>query len=287
MWYCFAPSFVTTVFWIGYLLYQFFAFKSSPLFENAQHGFLYEIISTVLSFFEKHSNLIVPGIIVGIIALAVYFLIPTLFQGGLIQIIARKKKGENIKLIDGFSLGLLVFLPLFEYHLLIKTFGIVSIFTEATFVLRNLGPDALKFLFPVFIIVAVAGFIITLLFTYTDFFIVLSKKGVLRSIGKSCKLMVLNWRYTFLIGILMLIITLRIIFNVIAVLLVPALIIFSAGLIATVTLAKIGIIVGGIIGLIGLFFAVYFNAILEMFANTVWTFTFLELTEQKIAKEML
>jgi len=78
----------------------------------------------------------------------------------------------------------------------------------------------------------------------------------------------------------MLVITLRIILNIVLVLLVPSLIFLAAGLIATVTLAKIGILIGAIVGLIALLFASYFTGILEVFANAVWVFTFLELTEQ-------
>lgn len=286
-WYSFAPAVLTTLIGIFYLVYQFFAFKRSPLFDNAEKSFLTTVIETTLNFFKAHSGLLIPAIIVVAIVLILYALLPTLLQGGLIQIIARRRRGAVVKTFEGISMGLIVFLPLFEYHLLIKSFSLFSVFTEAGFVLRNLGTGWMKILFPVFILAAIIGFILTLLFTYSDFFIVLEKKSILRSMGGSAKLVILSWQHTFIIAILMLLIGLRIIFNIIAVLLVPALLFFATGLFATITLTTVGIAVGVIISLIGLFVAAYFTGILNLFSNTVWTFTFLELRDEKRIKEFM
>lgn len=286
-WYSFIPSLLTTLIGILYLFYQFFSFKRSPLFDDAEKSFLTEIIGMTLGFLGKHGNLLVPAIITVAIILLLYALLPTLAQGALIQTIAKKRSGETLSIGRGLSLGLLAFLPLLEYHLLVKSFSIISLFTEAAFVLRNLGPGALKTLLPVFIMAVIIGLILTLLFTYSEFFIVLDKKPVLKAMGRSAKLVVLSWQHTLLIAILMLIIALRIIINILAVLLVPALLFFSAGFLATVTLTKIGIAIGVAVSLIGLFVATYFTGILNLFANTVWTFTFLELVSEKETKEVM
>ena len=103
--------------------------------------------------------------------------------------------------------------------------------------------------------------------------------------GRSVKLVILSWQHTFLIAILMLIIGLRVIVNIIAVLLVPALLFVSAGLLATLALAKAGIIIGIVMSVAGLAAASYFSGILHIFANTVWTFTFLELMDEANVKE--
>lgn len=286
-WFAFLPSLLTTLIGIFYLIYQFFAFKRSPLFDNAGHSFLSELIGNVLGFLGKHGGLWFPAIITVAIILIFYSLLPTLLQGSLIQIIAKRKKQQEARISHGFSLGFLVFLPLLEYHLLIKGFSIVSLLTEAAFILRNLGPGALQTLLPVFILAAVIGVILTLLFTYSEFFIVLDKKPVLRSMGRSAKLVILSWQHTFLIAILMMIIGLRIIINIFAVLFVPALLVFSAGFLATVTMTSIGITIGIILSLIGLFVASYFAGILNVFANSVWTFTFMELMAEKSTQEIM
>lgn len=286
-WYTFVPAIVTTLVGILYLIYQFFAFKRSPLFDNAEKSFLTEVLGTTYSFFSKNSEMLIPSIIVIAIILICYALLPTLFQGALIQTTAKRHEGHNVSLGQGISYGLMSFLPLLEYHLAIKTFSIFSILTESGFILRNLGWGAATTLLPIFIIVAVIGFILSLLFTYSEFFIVLKRKSVLHAMGRSAKLVILSWQHTFLIGILMLLIGVRIIINIAAVLLVPALLFLSAGLIATVTLSTIGIGIGMIISVIGLFVASYFTGILNVFANTVWTFTFLSLMQQPHIKEIM
>ena len=281
----FVPAIVETLIGILYLMYQFFSFKRSPLFENAPHSFLTEVITATVNFLNDHANFWIPFIIITIIVLILYALLPTLLQGGLIQVIAKKKMNEEISITRGISLAFLVFLPLLEYHLLVKSFSVFSLLTEAAFILRNLGTGAMEILLPVFILAVAIGLILTLLFTYSEFFVVLKKKPVLSSMGRSAKLVILSWQHTFLIAILMMIIGLRVVFNIIAVLLVPALLFVSAGLLATVALAKAGIVIGVVMSFIGLFVASYFTGILHIFANAVWTFTFLELMDEASVKE--
>lgn len=286
-WYAFLPSMLTTLIGILYVIYQFFAFKYSPLFENSEKSFLTEVISTVVGYLNRHGDLWIPTIIVAVVILISYALLPTLAQGAMIQTIARSKKGYNISIGQGISLGMLAFLPLLEYHLLIKSFSIVSLFTEAGFALRNLGAGWMETLLPVFIIATVVGFILMLLFTYSEFFIVLHKDNALSAMGRSAKLVILSWQHTFLIGILMLIIGLRVIINVIAVLIVPALLFFAAGFVASTTFTTIGISVGVFIGFVSLFVTSYFTGIFNVFANAVWTYTYLALIEEKLTKEVM
>lgn len=286
-WYAFAPAVVTTLVGVLYVVYQFFAFKRSPLFDNAEHSFLTDVISTTVNFFSAHGEMVIPSIIVMVIVLICYALLPTLCQGALIQIIARSRDGNHVPASHGISYGLIAFLPLLEYHLAIKTFSIFSILTEAGFVLRNLGPGAIAALLPILIVALVIGFLLSLVFTYSEYFIVLKRKPVLASMGRSTKLVVLSWQHTFLIGILMLIIGVRILINIAAVLFVPAILFFTAGFVATTTLTTLGITIGIIVSAIGLFIASYFTGILNVFANTVWTFTFLSLIEQPHVKEVM
>ena len=116
---------------------------------------------------------------------------------------------------------------------------------------------------------------------FNRFFIVIDKTPAFRSIIASSRLVLYHWQETFLILLLMFLITLRIIFNILLVFIIPALVIIPAGYIATKTLATIGIIFGIILGLIALFFAAYFSGILEVFTSTVWVKTFLSLTTKE------
>lgn len=285
IWLGFIPSLLTTTVGIGYILYQFFAFKTSYLFSSGdEHGFLFDVITFIWNFLKTHVS-ITPFLIVAAIIFAIlYFLFPTLAKAAAIQVIARNRNGQSGGVGLGMKYGIRSFLQLFEYHLLIKTFSFFSILIEMSFVLRNLGPTIFKFLLPVFILVILIGLILTLLFTYTDFFIVIDDQGVFESMKASAKLVMTHWKYTFLITVLMIIIGIRIVIQVIMVFLIPILIVLVTGYVAAITLPVTGIIVGGLMGLATLIVSSYLNGIVDIFSYAVWTFTFLELsTEEEIS----
>jgi len=81
--------------------------------------------------------------------------------------------------------------------------------------------------------------------------------------------------------ILMAIISVRIFFNILVGLLIPGLFLGSIFFFASFTSAKIGVVVGGILGLIALYFTSYFLGIFTVFTTGVWTFMFLELRNKK------
>ncbi|PIQ78456.1 hypothetical protein COV82_00690 [Candidatus Peregrinibacteria bacterium CG11_big_fil_rev_8_21_14_0_20_46_8] len=287
-WYAFLPALFTTLISIIYLIYQYFAFKYSALFDDAEQSFLAELAGNIYDFLSVHRGLIVPAILVTALILIIYALLPTLCQGGLIQLIARAREGKEIRVSDGVGLGLVVFLPLFEYNLLIRGFSLFAILTEAAFVLRNLGPGALETLLPFFVLAGLIGFLLTLLFTYSEFFIVLKRSSVLSAMAKSAKLVLLSWQHTFIIGVLMLLIGVRIIINIVAVLIVPTVLFITIGLFAATAIAtQIAIVIGILLSIVGLIFASYFTGILNLFSNAVWTFTFLALIENEKAKEFI
>ncbi len=281
IWFGFIPAIFTTTVGIGYISYQFFALKNSYLFNYDGESFLIEVVSFIWEFIQMHMSWTLPLIIVLAIFFIINLLFPTLAKAGAIQTIARNRNGQKAGVGTGFRYGILSYLPLFEYHLLIKTFAFFSILVEMSFVLRNLGPAIFKFLIPFFIIFIFLSFFLTVLFTFTDFFIVIDGAKVFESMKKSSKLVVMNWKHTLLITVLMLIIGIRIIIQAIIVFLIPVLVILITGYIATIALPVTSIIVGGLFGVVALLVSAYLNGIIDIFAYAVWTFAFLDLTKEK------
>lgn len=281
IWFGFIPAILTTTVGVGYIAYQIFAFKTSWMFDNAEHSSLFQVANFILEFVKAHLSWTVPLVIFGIIFFIFYMLFPTIAKASAIQMIARNRNGQKAGVGVGLRHGIMSFLPLFEYHLLIKTFSFFSILIEMSFVVRNLGPAIFKFLLPAFIIFVFISLLLTLLFTYTDFYIVIDDKKVFNSMKESGKLVITNWQSTFLITILMIIIGVRIIIQAFIVLAIPGIIILVSGYIATVALPVTSVIIGLVLGGIGLIFASYLNGVVDIFSYTVWTFTFLELTSEK------
>lgn len=284
MWYGFLPALFTTTVGVGIIGYQFFSFKLSYIFNESDKSFFSEVVSFIYEFVSTNFTWTLPLVILAIMFGLFYFLFPTLAKASAIQMIARNKNGQKAGVATGFKFGVLSFLKLFEYHLLIKTFSFFSLVLEMSFVVRNLGPVIFQFLLPVFLLFIVISFLLTILFTYSDFYIVVDGESVFASMKKSGRLVLMNWKHTFLITFLMIMIGIRIFVQAILVFLIPILIVLVTGLVATQVLAQgIAIVAGAIVGLVALVLASYLNGIVDVFAYTVWTYTFLELTSQKEA----
>ncbi|PIZ75238.1 hypothetical protein COY05_04530 [Candidatus Peregrinibacteria bacterium CG_4_10_14_0_2_um_filter_38_24] len=280
-WFGFIPSLLTTTVGIFTIAYQIFAFKKSYIFGDEQGSALKEVTSFIWDFINTHISWTVPMIVFVAIFGILYFLFPTLARAASVQIIARHRNGQEDSIGTGVKYGIMSFLQLFEYHMIIKTFSFFSLLIEMSFVVRNLGPVLFKLLLPVFFLLIIVSFVLILIFTYTDFFIVIDGKEVFESMKASAKLVILSWKHTVLITILMILIGVRIFIQAIMVFAIPALIIGITGYVATVTLAITGLLIGGIVGIICLFLASYLNGVIDIFSYTVWTYTFLDLTSEK------
>ncbi len=278
IWYAFVPAVISTLAGIIFALYQFYAFKSSFLFENWPRSFAYYLTVTVIDVLKYNFSNIVPFIVFIIVVYVLYIFFPPLFEGAIIQLVARKKSGLGVRTRDGFRYGPMSFLPMFEYSMLIRTISLVSLFTLWSTIVRNFGWESGNAFLPIIIFFAIVSIFLTLFFTYTEFFIVIDDCKVIKAITKSCKLVITNLGETITLSILMLIISVRVLIQLLFVFLIPLIIAGSVYLFASMTLPTIGIIIGGILGLVMLYIASYLAAVIHVFAASVWTFTFLEFT---------
>ena len=196
----------------------------------------------------------------------------------MIQLIARKKGGQDVRIRDGFKYGMFYFLVLFSYSLISRTFNIVSIISEAGFVLRNLGPDTFQTLLPIMVILLIVSLVFMILFVFTEYYIVIDDRHVGESMAKSSVLVFKHWGTAFMISVLMFVIGIRILVQIVFVLLVPLGVLMGIFYFAASTLPDIGLLIGGGIGVAALFFASYLGAIVHVFTTTVWVFAFLDLT---------
>ena len=279
--YAFLPAAIETLTGIIYLGYQFYALKSSPLFENWQSSFGSVAFSTVLDVLRNNISSIVPLIVAACVIGILYLFVPAICEGAVVQLVARKKNGQDVKTRHGIKYGLWSFLPLFEYSWLLRTISYVSVLSLMSSVARNLGIEAFYTFLIVFILYAIVSIVLTLLFTYTEFFIIIDDRKVFDSISRSCQLVVTHLEETIMLSIMMLIISLRILIQILFVLLIPAIVVASIYLFAATAVPYVGMIVGGVLGLALLYLAAYLSGTIHVFAATVWTFTFLEFTAEQ------
>ncbi|MBU1152043.1 hypothetical protein KJ632_04440 [Patescibacteria group bacterium] len=278
-WLGFIPALFTTTVAIFYMAYQFFAFKG--FFENDPDSFFHDVVSFLWASIQEHISWSVPLIILAVIFGICYFFLPILAKAAAIQTIARNRNGQKAGVGTGLRHGIVSFLPLLEYGMIVGTFSIFSVFVEMSFVVRNLGPSMFTLLVPFFVLMSIVSLFAALFLVFASFYIVIDGNGVFESMKNSVKLVILNWKHAFLIGVIMLIIGARIVLQAVIVFLIPTIIVLVTGYIATITLPITGIIIGGVIGLIGLILAAYLNGVVDIFAYSVWTFAFLQLTSEE------
>lgn len=281
IWYAFIPAVLTTLAGILYLLYQYYAFLTSPTLGGAQESVVFIVIRGVYEMVRDNLAGTVPLLIAAGIVGLLYIVVPSLCEGAIIQLIARKRNSQSVRTRDGIRYGILSFLPLFEYSWLVRTFSIVGVSAWAAFITRNLGWSALETFSPILILYAIVGVILTLLFTYTEFFIVIDDRRVIESIAKSSVLVMTHLQETILLSLLMLIISIRILVQIVFVLLIPAVMLAIVYFFASTTVPLVAIWVAIGVGLLLLYIAAYLSATIHVFAASVWTFTFLELTSEE------
>lgn len=280
-WFAFIPALLTSLVSMVYITYQGYSLWTSPyLRESAtETHLLTSIIKKAVELFSQNPSLGVFGIVMIVLVLLTYLMLPVFTQGALIQLVARYRAGEEVSVARGISYGFSRFLQLFEYHTFVKTFSFVGIFTEAAFTFRVFGPEPFKLFGWIFLLFTFIALFLSLLFTYSEYYVVIDKDGVFHSIFKSSGLVIRQWHHTLFMLLLMSVIIIRIILNLLVAMLVPALVILPIFIFTSLTLAKIGVVIGAIIGLVVLYFTSYFLGVFHVFTTTVWTFTFLDLTK--------
>ncbi len=278
VWYAFIPSILSTIFGIFYLIYQFYSFKSSALFENWSHSFLTIVLDDVYTFVRENTDLAVPLSIILVVFALFYFLLPPVAEGAIIQLIARRRNQQQVGIRDGLRYGFLSFLPLFNYSWFARTFNLVVIAGEVGLVLRNLPFTIFETLFPIFIIYAIVSVVFNFLFVFSEYYIVIDDCHVTEAVSKSATLVVKHLNTSLMISILMFIIAIRILLQIIFVLLVPVAMIAFVYFLAASNIPIFGLIIAGVAGLIALIVASYLGAVVHVFSSSVWVFTFLDLT---------
>ena len=133
---------------------------------------------------------------------------------------------------------------------------------------------------PILLFVAMAGLIISFLFTYSEYYIVLRDYSLVKSIMESAILVIANLKKTILVFVLMLLIGARIVLNVLLVLLIPMMVVGVTSYLATIFLSTLGMVFIGLVGFAILIVSSYLLGLFHIFATAVWVLTFAELTER-------
>lgn len=278
-WYALLPALLSTLVGILEVLYQIISFKKSGIF-TGEHGssFAYEIFGFIADLIKNDTRLsliILP--LVGLL-LILNFTLPPLAKSATIQLLTRFHNGQQFLLRDGVKYGSNSYLRMLGYESTIKDFSLLLIFSVFSFVLRHYGLPVLSIILIPFIILGIISIILSILLTYTEYFIVIDELGFAAAMKKSIKMSLYFWEHTVLLIIFIIIIGLRVIINTIFILLIPTVIILLTSLVSVMFIKEIGLIIGIGFGVVGYFLASYINAVVDVWAYSVWIITFITLS---------
>ena len=217
-------------------------------------------------------------IITFLLLVVVELLFPHIAAGAIIGLAAKSYRKEEVK--GGAVLGLYNFFRIFAANEAFALNSLTLAITLASLALRYGGNAALPSIW-------IIGFIFVLsnILKFTAIFaeeaIVIRKVGFLAGWKESFKLIVSYLGHIMFLLLLTFIITLRIFINALIIFIVPG-IVMAVGFVLTMFLPHvIGWSLAVILGFALIVIASHFFAYLEVFRQTVWTITYLELSEKK------
>jgi hypothetical protein len=257
---------------VGYQLYfayeHFFGGGEAGFFDVEIHLYRslpFGIFITIVSIF--------------ILMVIVEFFFPHLCMGALIGLSAKSYRKEEVK--GGLVLGLYNFFSIFAIHEFLTLGSLSTIITICSLILRYVEGPIGSFAIGMVIILFIFSLLLKFFFSFAEEAVVLQKMGIFQAIGRSFKLIVSNLSHVMFLLLLLFVISLRIIVNAVAVVLIPGIILGLGLLLATILPPAISYTISGIVGLGLVIAASYLFAYIQAFKVTVWTITYLELIKVK------
>jgi len=275
-WFGFIPAVLSTLVGVGWLVYQYAVIGHLFFGEWAN---LNQYFTIAIEFAKKNGQWSVALGIISIIVVILYLLLPSLFQGGLIYMTSETAQKRPARYSQGVAHGVLSYLRVFEFHSLISPLSVISVISLASWMVRWNGWETLAVAWPVFVLLLALSFGVSFFFSYVDYFLVLQKKSVFDSMGKSAKMVILNLPETALMMVLMLFIAVRILINIVLILFIPIFILVAVAYFSSLSLGVWGFVIAFLVALVLVGLVSYLNATINAFATAVWVLTFHELYE--------
>lgn len=271
----FTSSFLETLLSVKLLSYQVY-FVYEYFYGSGEAGF-FDIEIEMWHRFPHWAFFTV--ITIFILMVVIELFMPHLCLGAIIGLAAKSYRKEEVK--GGLVLGLYNFFPIFAIHELLFLSGLSTAITAISLIIRYIdGALMMPSIIGVIFLFCIAN-ILKFLFSFAEEAVVIRKQGVFEAIGKSFKLIVSHLGHIMFLLILLFVITLRIVFNVAVVVVVPAIVLGIAFLLTKFLPAALSYSIATVVGVVLVIIASYFFAYLHAFKQTVWTITYLELSSRK------
>lgn len=269
----FASSFVETLLTLELVSYQ--TWLAYSYWHNKPAGLLH--LKTILINTIGLNGFI--AVVTGVVLLAIIgWLFPHIARGAVIGLAAKCHRKEPVQ--GGLVLGVYNFFAIFAVHQLLVLSGITTVISVCSIAIRFGGSIA-----PIVVIAIIGLWLFTLMLEFFWIFseeaIVIHKISVPAAIRKSIKLVISHLGHIVFLMLLLFFIILRIVGNLLMVILVPAIIIALGTGLAQLFSPIVSYSTAGMLGIIIIGISSYFFAYIDIFRQTVWTLTYMELSKLK------
>lgn len=270
----FFASFFETLLNIKLFMYQFYF-----LFEHLRGGDA-GLFDIEIAIYNSMPGWFFWTFVIGFVVLVIIELfVPHFATGAIIGLAAKAHRKEPLK--GGLVLAMYNFFGVFTAHEVLVFSGWNMALTTCSLILRYIDGSIKYALIWIAIGLWVISNILKFFFSFTEEGIVIQKLGVFTAMGRSTKLIISYLGHVMFLLLLLFIISLRIVVNVLLVFLIPGAAV-GMGIILTYFFAPtVSYIIATILGLGLVVLVSYFMAYLHVFKQTVWTITFLELSQKK------
>jgi hypothetical protein len=272
-WGCLSSFFQTllTLKLLGYQAYFLYAYTSGKqvgLFDDFEYLYghlpLWLFITIGVSF---------------LLLLLVEFVLPNMALGAIIGLAAKSHKKEEVK--GGLVLALFNFFPILAIHEFLVLSGWATVLSLSSMTARYIDGDAKFFIIGILVIFWLLSNVLKFFFSFAQPAVVIQRAGIFEAMGQSFKLIVSYLGQIVFLLLLLMVISLRIVLNVVIIVLIPAIMV-GLGLLLTYFLSTtLSYIITGAVGVILVGVASYFFGYLEVFKEAVWTIMYIELKKNK------
>lgn len=248
----------------------------------------YQVIYTYVNVFNQkekvlellleflHASYFFEVVILSLVVALFYLFFMPVCEGALISYIDEKQSKDVVSFSDAMGVGLFRFLLVFEYNFSFSEFKLANLLNAYLFVIRFIWLEYIGYVNILFFILFIFSVIVNILFAYTKYEIVLWWNPVIKSIGISSKIAILNPKMTIKLFFLMFFLNVRVILNFIVFLVFPilffaALVFISSSFFLVITLWMIALLFLFFIMVLG-----YLSWVLEIFKTSIWYFAYQE-----------
>lgn len=214
------------------------------------------------------------------ILLLIEFIIPNMAAGAIIGLSAKahiKQKTDG-----GTVLALYNFFPILGVHETLVLSSWTMALSACSLILRYIGGANARLLMLGFVIFFwFLSNILKFFFSFAPSAIVIDRQGVFHAMGTSFKLVIGYLGQVMFLVLLLFAISLRVLFNTAAILLIPAIMVGTGLLLAHVFSPLISFAVAAGLGMVLIVIASYFFGYLHVFQEAVWTITYMELSKRQ------